>query len=126
MMNYMTRYDMNSNQKLERSKQAVPLRRTTSFLTANSHSSYGGLMRSFLFTLLFLLTGVTGVWGQITPTTDTSNPVYYLFQSFGNTSFYMRPNGTNVNTSNILTDDMKWFFLDAGTGTEGSDEVQYF
>lgn len=66
------------------------------------------------------------MWGQITPTTDTSNPVYYLFQSFGNTSFYMRPNGTNVNTSNILTDDMKWFFLDAGTGTEGSDEVQYF
>ena len=55
--------------------------------------------------------------GQITPTTDTSNPVYYLFQSFGNTSFYMRPDGTGkVSTSNILTDDMKWYFLDSGDG----------
>ena len=38
----------------------------------------------------------------------------------------MRPNSTNVTTLNSLTDNMKWFFLDAGTGTEGSDEVQYF
>lgn len=83
-------------------------------------------MRSFLFTLLFLLTGVTGVWGQITPTTDTDNPVYYLIQSYQNTGFYMRPNGTKVTTLNSLTDEMKWFFLDAGTGTEGSDNVQYY
>ena len=67
---------------------------------------------------MMMLMGVN-VWGQITPTTDTSNPVYYLFQSFGNTGFYMRPNGTAVSTSNILTDDMKWYFLD-------SDETGYY
>ncbi len=66
-----------------------------------------------------MMMGVCGVWGQITPTTDTSNPIYYLFQSFGNTGFYMRPNGTNVSTLNILTDDMKWYFLD-------SDESGYY
>ena len=53
-------------------------------------------------------------------TNDPSNPVYYLFQSFGNTSFFMRPDGTGkVNTSNILTDDMKWYFLE-------SDESGYY
>ena len=48
------------------------------------------------------------------------DPVYYLFQSFGNTGFYMRPDGTGkVSTLNILTDDMKWYFLD-------SDESGYY
>ncbi len=78
-------------------------------------------LRYALIVLLMVIGGVNNVWGQdiITPTTDTSNPVYYLFQSFGNTSFYMRPNGTAVNTSNILTDDMKWYFLE-------SDESGYY
>ena len=53
-------------------------------------------------------------------TTDTNNPVYYLIQSFINTGFYMKPSvassNTYVYTHNILTDDMKWFFLDAGDG----------
>ena len=107
-------------QKPGRSEQIVCLRQTNTLLTANYHFAYGKLTRTLLLTLLFLLTGITGVWGQITPTTDTSNPpVYYLFQSFGNTSFYMRPNGTKVNTSNILTDDMKWYFLN-------SDESGYY
>ena len=71
-----------------------------------------------LVATLLLMLCVNIAWGQITPTTDTSNPVYYLFQSFGNTSFYMRPNNNNTNaavsTSNILTDDMKWYFLESG------------
>ena len=80
--------------------------------------SFGTRLR-IVATLLLMLC-VNMAWGQvITPTTETSNPIYYLFQSFGNTGFYMRPNGTNVNTSNILTDDMKWYFLD-------SDESGYY
>lgn len=43
-------------------KLVLSLRQTPSFLTANSHFAYGGLLRSLLITLLFLLTGVTGVW----------------------------------------------------------------
>ena len=70
--------------------------------------------------------GSKGNRGGITITTDTDHPVYYLIQSYQNTGFYMRPNGTNVHTLNSLTNEMKWFFLDAGTGTEGSDEVQYY
>ena len=59
-------------------------------------------------------------------TIDDSEKKFYLIQSYLNTGFYMRPNNTNVYTLNTLTDNMKWYFLDAGTGTEGSDEVQYF
>lgn len=70
--------------------------------------------------------GSKGNRGGITITTDTNNPVYYLIQSYQNTGFYMRPNSTNVTTLNSVTEEMKWFFLDAGTGTEGSDEVQYY
>ena len=77
-MNYMTRYDMNSNQKLERSKQAVPLRRTTSFLTANYHFAYGKLTRTLLITLVFLLTAVSGAWGQ----TDYSG-TYFIASNSG-------------------------------------------
>ena len=77
-------------------------------------------VKNILFLMALLTIGGTKVWGQsIEVTTDTSNPVYYLFQSFGNTSFYMRPNGTNVSTLNILTDDMKWYFLE-------SDETGYY
>ncbi len=101
-MNYMTRYDMNSNQKLERSKQAVPLRRTTSFLTANSHFAYGGLMRSFLFTLLFLLTGVTGVWGQ-------SAGLYYIANNNQN------PYEFNSNTN--------WYLVPASDGKEANIDI---
>ena len=72
------------------------------------------------------ISGSKGNRGGITITTDTDNPVYYLIQSYQNTGFYMRPNNTNVTTLNSLTDEMKWFFLDAGTGTEGSDNVQYY
>lgn len=124
MMNYMTRYDMNSNQKLERSKQAVPLRRTTSFLTANSHFAYGGLLRSLLITLLFLLTGVTGVWGQFTLTTDNTNPNYYLLQNMGTTSFYAMPysDGTRISTTNVPNSDMRFYFVDAGV----EDDIQYY
>ena len=77
------------------------------------------MIKKTLMMVLMVVFGTTVSWGQITPTTDTNNPIYYLFQSFGNTSFYMRPNGTAVNTSNILTDDMKWYFLE-------SDKTGYY
>ena len=68
------------------------------------------------------------MWGQeqdlpFVPTTDPSAPHYYLIQSFVNTGYYMRPNGTKVNTLNIITDDMKWYFLKAGDPVDG---VQYY
>ena len=82
------------------------------------HTMFRTTLYKLSLTLLLLIAGANGAWGQITPTTDPSNPVYYLFQSFGNTSFYMRPNNNNTNaavsTSNILTDDMKWYFLESG------------
>ena len=81
----------------------------------NLHSN--SLFRT-LFLLLLMVMSTVGVWAQITPTTDTSNPVYYLIQNYQNTALYMKPyvknNTTYVTTSNSLTDDMKWFFLDAG------------
>ena len=95
-MNYMTRYDMNSNQKLERSKQAVPLRRTTTPLPEDSYSSYGGLMRSLLLTLLFLLTGVTGVWGQ---TPKVADGIYYIQNNNSVTHGYLWPSLTTNTTT---------------------------
>lgn len=92
------------------------------FNVSNGHS----LLRNFVFLAVMMVVGVCEAWGQVTVTTDTNNPVYYLIQSYVNTGFYMRPNGANVTTLNSLTDEMKWFFLDAGTGTEGSDVVQYY
>ena len=113
----------------KQARQIVRPGRTGSPLEADRESAWGGLQSRFHFAslavrllllLLMVTAGATTTWGQITPTTDTSNPVYYLFQSFGNTSFYMRPNNNNTNaavsTSNILTDDMKWYFLDSGDG----------
>ena len=84
------------------------------------------VLTKILTLALLLFAGANAAWGQVTPTTNTDDPVYYLIQSYVNTAFYMRPNGNNVTTLNSLTDEMKWFFLDAGTGTEGSDEVQYY
>ena len=64
------------------------------------------------------------------PTTDADNSGeidetekhYYLLQSYGNTGFFMRQNietttstkSDVVTTLNILTDDMKWYFLESG------------
>ena len=105
-----------------------PLQKHSVSLGETLRSSVWAHSKELLFTLLLLITGglTPCVKAQVTLTTDTDNPVYYLIQSYGNTAFYMRPNGTNVTTLNILTDDMKWFFLDAGTGTEGSETVQYY
>lgn len=75
----------------------------------------------FAAVLLLMVVGVSGVKAQVTLTTDESHPNYYLIQSYVNTAFYMRPNGTNVNTLNILNDNMKWFFLDAGKDNEGTE-----
>ena len=75
--------------------------------------------------LLMMVVGVSEVKGQVTLTTNTDNPVYYLIQSFSNTGFYMKPNvvsnTTYVYTHSILTDDMKWFFL----GVPGENGYYY-
>ena len=78
-------------------------------------------IKNILCLMVLMTVGASSAWAQtpIVVTTDPSNPVYYLFQSFGNTGFYMRPNGTKVSTLNILTDDMKWYFLE-------SDEAGYY
>lgn len=78
------------------------------------------------------------VWGQITPTTDTNGngtiedneKNLYLIQSYCNEAFYMRdnnrnitpPNPSKVNTSNIVTANSEWYFLDGGS----FDAVQYY
>ena len=91
----------------------------------------------FLRTMLLLVMvtlGVGNVWGQDLPfvvTTDADNSGeieetekhYYMIQSFINSAYYMRPNGTSVNTLNIITDDMKWYFLKAG---DPENNVQYY
>lgn len=108
-------------------------------ITARPSRDYGSCptrLRLVVTMLLLFTLGSGSVWGQspveITSDTNGNNIIddsekkLYLIQSYLNTGFYMRPNGTNVTTLNSLTDEMKWFFLDAGTGTEGSDEVQYY
>lgn len=99
-------------------------------ITARTPLDYGSCpatLRLVLSLLLMVVVGVSGVKAQVTLTTDESNPNYYLIQSYINTGFYMRPNGTNVNTLNILNDNMKWFFLDAGKDNEGTEnEIQYY
>ena len=73
-------------------KLVLSLRQTTSFLTANSHFAYGGLLRSLLITILFLLTGITGVWGQ----------AYYAIHQNG--KGYLRVNGeASVSLTNHAT-----------------------
>lgn len=107
--------------------------------TKCSHTGNKTALRFALSLLLMFLLGFNTAWGkdpvEITKDTDGNGIIddnekkFYLIQSYLNTAFYMRPNNTNntnVTTLNTLTDNMKWFFLDAGTGTEGSDEVQYF
>ena len=100
---------------------------------------------------LMLVVGVCDVKAQdlpFTPTTDTngnaiideSEKKYYLIQSYTNTGYYMRPNAASqdltsevrVNTLNIITDDMKWYFLPV-TGEDGfyyicdkDDQYMYF
>lgn len=86
----------------------------------------GGVLRSVLLLLVMMTMGTTVSWADDVPfevTTNPSAPHYYLIQSFVNTGYYMRPNGTKVNTLNIITDDMKWYFLTAG---EPEDDIQYY
>lgn len=101
------------------------------FSQTKAHKS---LYRKFTFrsllVALMMVCNFVGAWAQITPTTDTDNPVYYLLQSVQNPAFYMKPNGTKVTTMNSLTDDMKWFFMDAGDGfyyicRKNEDNIQY-
>ena len=59
--------------------------------------------------------------GPVT-TSTADNPVYYLIQSYQTASFYMLVNGSKVNTLNVMSDNMKWYFVDAGT----EDDTQFY
>jgi len=82
-------------------------------------------LRSLMLLLVMLTVGIGQVRADDVPfevTTDPSAPHYYLIQSYGNTGFFMRQNietttaskSDVVTTLNILTDDMKWYFLESG------------
>ena len=129
MIQYMT-YDMMKDLILHTIGQmGVRPGRTGSPAGADWESAWGGLRTTLL--LLMLILGVGTTWGQdlpFVPTTDTNNnnvideteKHYYLLQSYGNTGFFMRQNITTTTTSNVvttlnvLTDDMKWYFLESG------------
>ncbi len=112
MNNNMTRYDEMTGGKPGRSR------------TLGSC----GLMRMFLLLMVMTTIGVGEMWGEepITITTDVNGnstiqdneKVLYLIQSFNNEAFYMRNdtrNGSkkNLNTSNIVTTNSEFYFLDA-------------
>jgi len=85
--------------------------------------------RTFLMLLLMVVSSV-GAWAQITPTTDTnSNGIYedneknlYLIQTNQFQSFYITPNGDNLNTVNLPHASMLWYFLEA----ENDNGTQYY
>ena len=104
-----------------------------------NNSPKAHFLRSLLLLLLMMTFGTNVSWGQdlpFVPTTDADNSGeidetekhYYLLQSYGNTGFFMRQNietttstkSDVVTTLNILTDDMKWYFL------ESDDDGYYY
>jgi len=70
------------------------------------------------------------VLGQITPTTDTNGngtiedneKNLYLIQTNQFESFYIAPNGSNLNTANLPHASMLWYFLEA----ENDNGTQYY
>lgn len=104
-------------------------RRNTPFLLEKHSVSLGETLRSSVYlsckqtllTLLFLISGVVGSWGQapveITTAADITNNTkkLYLIQTNQVPSFYIVPQDNNtITTNNILRDYMLWYFLDAG------------
>ena len=111
-------------------------------ITSRASRDYGSLLTSLrlvITLLLMMVVGVSGLKAQglpFTPTTDTngnevideSEKIYYFIQSYGNTGYYMRSNAASAssgytgdvraNTLNIITDEMKWYFLPV-TGESG-------
>ena len=90
-----------------RNKQTLCLRQTNTLLTANYHFAYGKLTRTLLLTLLFLLTAVSGAWGQ---TTDYSG-----------TYFIASNNGYNANnTAN------NYYWVPAADPQQANNEDAYY
>lgn len=131
-----TTYDMKKDMILHKIGQLiVPLKRTMSPFEADSHSALGELRTILLLLLLMMTVGVGQVWGQepITITTDVNGngtiqdneKILYLIQSFSNEAFYIRndtKNGTKLNTSNIVTTNSEFYFLNADI----IDDTQYY
>ena len=119
---------------LENSLKKVSLLHRPTKLTSPTHevNSPGTctyLTRITLLLLLMMILGVGNTWGQepVTITTDVNNKVLYLIQSFNNEAFYIRNdtrNGSkkNLNTSNIVTTNSEFYFLDADI----IDGTQYY
>ena len=115
-------------------------RGNTPFLLEKHSVSLGETLRSsvylsctqLLLTLLLLISGVVGSWGQpveITrddngnTTIDDSEKKLYLIQTNAFQSFYIAPQADNtITTNNILGNDMLWYFLDA----EKDGNTQYY
>ena len=87
-------------------------------------------LRLVITLLLMMFVGgmMNGVKAQspVEITTSASNPKLYLIQSYSNEAFYMRNNSRNnpqtLNTSNIVTNNSEFYFLDGGE----IDETQYY
>ena len=94
------------------------------FLNTQGKSPRALLCSTLLVLLMFV--GVSGVKAQpFTVTTDTDNSGtieesekhYYFIQSGQVPTFYWIPDATNtsnVNTTNVPSENMLWYFLDAG------------
>ena len=83
-----------------------------------------------LLVALMMVCNFVGAWAQITPTTDTNgNDILdenekhlYLIQTNQFQSFYITPNGNNLNTVNLPHESMLWYFIEA----ENDNGTQYY
>lgn len=122
----------NSNSHLN-PERLLPSRGNNFSLTEAQKSLCGKpFLSTLLMMLMMLMLGTASAWAQspIIPTTDTNgNSIIedgekklYLIQSKKIESFYITPNGENVNTANLPDPSMLWYFLDAGI----EDGTQYY
>ena len=97
-------------------ERILPSRGNNFSLTEAQKSNRVKSVLSTLMLLMLMVLAPASAWAQspIIPTTDISEKKLYLIQSQKITSFYMTVNGTKVNTANVPTADMLWYFLDAG------------
>ena len=85
---------------------------------------------ALLLLLMMLSMGAVEAWCQITPTTDINEngaiddneKHLYLIQTNQFQSFYITPNGENLNTVNLPHTSMLWYFVEA----ENDNGTQYY
>ena len=64
-----------------------------------------------LLVALMMVCNFVGAWAQVTATTDLNDKHLYLIQTNQFESFYITPNGNNLNTVNLPHGSMLWYFL---------------